>query len=68
MNLVISRGSPFASRSALVVAKGKNVGDAKAGVPGNMFVPIEHLRPVMGDLLASQLCTMRSKRCGRSLS
>lgn len=29
-----------------------NVGDAKAGLPGNMFVPIDHLRPVMGDLLA----------------
>ena len=28
------------------------VGDAKAGLPGNMFVPIDHLRPVMGDLLA----------------
>jgi S1-C subfamily serine protease len=28
------------------------VGDAEAGLPGNMFVPIDHLRPVMGDLLA----------------
>lgn len=28
------------------------VGDAKARLPGNMFVPIDHLRPVMGDLLA----------------
>ena len=28
------------------------VGDAKAGLPGNMFVQIDHLRPVMGDLLA----------------
>jgi S1-C subfamily serine protease len=28
------------------------VGDAAAGSPGNMFVPIERLQPVMGDLLA----------------
>jgi S1-C subfamily serine protease len=28
------------------------VGDAAAGEPGNMFVPIERLQPVMGDLLA----------------
>jgi S1-C subfamily serine protease len=28
------------------------VGDAAAGLPGNMFVPIERLQPVMGDLLA----------------
>ncbi len=28
------------------------VGDAAARLPGNMFVPIDHLRPVMGDLLA----------------
>src|SRR6266404_6336219 len=28
------------------------VGDAAAGRPGNMFVPIDRLRPVMGDLLA----------------
>jgi S1-C subfamily serine protease len=28
------------------------VSDAAAGLPGNMFVPIDHLRPVMGDLLA----------------
>jgi serine protease Do len=28
------------------------VGDAVAGSPGNMFVPIERLHPVMGDLLA----------------
>jgi serine protease Do len=27
------------------------VGDAGAGLPGNMFVPIDRLRPVMGDLL-----------------
>jgi hypothetical protein len=24
------------------------VGDGKTGLPGNMFVPIDHLRPVMG--------------------
>ena len=28
------------------------VGDAAGGVPGNMFVPIDRLQPVMGDLLA----------------
>jgi S1-C subfamily serine protease len=28
------------------------VGDAAGGLPGNMFVPIDRLRPVMGDLLA----------------
>jgi len=28
------------------------VGDAEARLPGNMFVPIDHLRPVMGDLVA----------------
>ena len=28
------------------------VGDAAAGVPGNMFVPIDKLLPVMGDLIA----------------
>jgi S1-C subfamily serine protease len=28
------------------------VGDAEAGLPGNMFVPIDRLQPVMGDLLA----------------
>ena len=28
------------------------VGDAKADLPGNMFVPIDRLQPVMGDLLA----------------
>ena len=28
------------------------VGDADNGVPGNMFVPIDRLRPVMGDLIA----------------
>src|SRR5438132_800660 len=28
------------------------VGDAVAGSPANMFVPIERLQPVMGDLLA----------------
>ena len=28
------------------------VGDAAVGVPGNMFVPIDRLQPVMGDLLA----------------
>jgi serine protease Do len=28
------------------------VSDAKANLPGNMFVPIDRLQPVMGDLLA----------------
>ncbi len=28
------------------------VGDAEAGLPGNMFVPIDRLPPVMSDLLA----------------
>jgi len=28
------------------------VGDAAAGMPGNMFVPIDRLQPVLGDLLA----------------
>jgi S1-C subfamily serine protease len=28
------------------------VGDAENGLPGNMFVPIDRLRPVMSDLLA----------------
>ncbi len=28
------------------------VGDADGGFPGNMFVPIDRLRPIMGDLIA----------------
>ena len=28
------------------------VGDADDGFPGNMFVPIDRLRPIMGDLIA----------------
>ena len=28
------------------------VGDADSGFPGNMFVPIDRLKPVMGDLIA----------------
>jgi hypothetical protein len=50
---------PAWSGAALLAPDGKLagigsliVGDAKAGLPGNMFVPIDHLRPVMGDLLA----------------
>ena len=28
------------------------ISDAAAGMPGNMFVPIDRLQPVLGDLLA----------------
>jgi len=28
------------------------VGDADGGFPGNMFVPIDRLKPVMGDVIA----------------
>src|SRR5438105_745458 len=39
--------------AALVVPMGCLIrGDAVAGSPANMFVPIERLQPVMGDLLA----------------
>ena len=50
---------PAWSGAALLAPDGKLagigsliVGDAEARFPGNMFVPIDHLRPVMGDLLA----------------
>src|SRR5262249_18813293 len=50
---------PAWSGAALLGPDGKLAGigslivaDAKAGLPGNMFVPIERLLPVMGDLLA----------------
>jgi S1-C subfamily serine protease len=47
------------SGAALIASDGKLVGigslivgDADGGFPGNMFVPIDRLRPVMGDLIA----------------
>ncbi|MBO0736399.1 MAG: serine protease, partial [Alphaproteobacteria bacterium] len=47
------------SGAALVAPDGKLagigsliVGDAADGRPGNMFVPIDRLRPVMADLIA----------------
>jgi S1-C subfamily serine protease len=47
------------SGAALIAPDGKLagigsliVGDADAGSPGNMFVPIDKLRPIMGDLIA----------------
>jgi S1-C subfamily serine protease len=50
---------PAWSGAALLAPDGKLagigsliVGDAAAGSPGNMFVPIDRLQPVMGDLLA----------------
>ena len=50
---------PAWSGAALLGPDGKLAGigslivsDAKAGLPGNMFVPIDRLPPVMGDLLA----------------
>ena len=50
---------PAWSGAALVTADGNLagigsliVGDADGGFPGNMFVPIDRLLPVMGDLIA----------------
>ena len=52
---------PYAawSGAALIAPDGKLagigsliVGDADGGFPGNMFVPIDRLPPVMGDLIA----------------
>ena len=50
---------PAWSGAALLAPDGKLagigsliVGDAAGGLPGNMFVPIDRLQPVMGDLLA----------------
>jgi S1-C subfamily serine protease len=52
---------PYAawSGAALIAPDGKLagigsliVGDANGGLPGNMFVPIDRLMPVMGDLIA----------------
>jgi len=50
---------PAWSGAALLGPDGKLAGigslvvsDAKADLPGNMFVPIDRLQPVMGDLLA----------------
>ena len=50
---------PAWSGAALLGPEGKLAGigslvvsDAKADLPGNMFVPIDRLRPVLGDLLA----------------
>ena len=50
---------PAWSGAALIAPDGKLVGigslivgDADSGLPGNMFVPIDRLRPVMGDLIA----------------
>jgi S1-C subfamily serine protease len=51
--------NPAWSGAALIASDGKlagigslSVGDADKGFPGNMFVPIDRLRPVMGDLIA----------------
>jgi S1-C subfamily serine protease len=50
---------PGWSGAALIASDGKLVGigslivgDADSGFPGNMFVPIDRLEPVMGDLIA----------------
>jgi len=50
---------PEWSGAALIAPDGKLAGvgslivsDAAAGIPGNMFVPIDQLLPVMGDLIA----------------
>jgi S1-C subfamily serine protease len=50
---------PAWSGAALITPDGKLagigsliVGDADSGFPGNMFVPIDRLEPVMGDLIA----------------
>jgi S1-C subfamily serine protease len=50
---------PAWSGAALIAPDGKLagigsliVGDADSGFPGNMFVPIDRLEPVMGDLIA----------------
>jgi S1-C subfamily serine protease len=50
---------PVWSGAALIAPDGKLVGigslivaDADGGFPGNMFVPIDRLPPVMGDLIA----------------
>ncbi|MBV8508485.1 MAG: serine protease [Alphaproteobacteria bacterium] len=50
---------PAWSGAALIAPDGKLagigsliVGDADSGLPGNMFVPIDRLEPVMGDLIA----------------
>jgi S1-C subfamily serine protease len=50
---------PAWSGAALIAPDGKLagigsliVGDADSGFPGNMFVPIDRLKPVMGDLIA----------------
>jgi S1-C subfamily serine protease len=49
---------PAWSGAALIAPDGKLagigsliVGDADSGFPGNMFVPIDRLKPVMGDLI-----------------
>ncbi|MGB9644260.1 MAG: S1C family serine protease [Stellaceae bacterium] len=51
--------APAWSGAALIGPDGKLagigsliVGDADGGFPGNMFVPIDRLQPVMGDLIA----------------
>ena len=50
---------PAWSGAALIAPDGKLagigsliVGDADSGFPGNMFLPIDRLQPVMGDLIA----------------
>src|SRR5260370_23069802 len=50
---------PAWSGAALIAPDGKLAGigslivrDADGGFPGNMFVPIDRLEPVMGDLIA----------------
>jgi serine protease Do len=50
---------PAWSGAAMLAPDGKLAGigslivsDAEGGIPGNMFVPIDHLPPVMGDLIA----------------
>ena len=50
---------PARSGAALIAPGGKLagigsliVGDADSGFPGNMFVPIDRLQPVIGDLIA----------------
>src|SRR5260370_5351597 len=50
---------PAWSGAALIAPDGKLAGigslivrDADGGFPGNMFVPIDRLEPIMGDLIA----------------
>ncbi|MEQ1775417.1 MAG: S1C family serine protease [Burkholderiales bacterium] len=43
------------------LAVGNAIAGASAGVPGNMFVPIDVLKPVIGDFIANGRSTMRPR-------